>query len=213
LFVFRFYPVFFLLSSCLLFVTLLVYTFVVPKLLTDPGTRLQRHLALNMLFAFTIISANQLIGSDFDPASDAQHLAIQSPELCVANGYLIHYFFLTTYTFMTAICILNYTKFKTINLMAQMTDRTYYKYVVAGYLPPALLTATMALVHSASPCNIVSPKFGENACFFFHKIPRLVWFNIPIIVLLTINFYVFIYIVQKLCRFSNTFEETSLIDQ
>ena len=123
LFVFRFYPVFFLLSSCLLFVTLVVYTFVVPKLLTDPGTRLQRHLALNMLFAFTIISANQLIGSDDDPASAAQHLAIQSPELCVANGYLIHYFFLTTYTFMTAICILNYTKFKTTNLIAQMTDR------------------------------------------------------------------------------------------
>ena len=36
--------------------------------------------------------------------------------------------------------------------------------------------------------------------------PRLVWFNIPIMALLVINTFVFIYIVQKLCKFRSQFE-------
>lgn len=41
---------------------------------------------------------------------------------------------------------------------------------------------------------------------FSDKMPRLVWFNIPIMALLVINTFVFIYIVQKLCKFRSQFE-------
>ena len=144
---------FYLLSSILLLITLVIY-FVYPALL-NYGTRLQRHFAANMFIAFVVISINQI-----------QAFNVHYPGLCILFGYILHFEFIATYMFMTLICFSTYRHIKT---GLKMNDGLYMKSVVFGYAFPASISAVMGILQLSAPCNQISPKFGERTCFFHGK--------------------------------------------
>ena len=118
-------------------------------------------------------------------------------QACVLSGYLIYYFFLTAYTFMTIVCIVTYRK---IRHQKDTSDGFYRKITIAGYSFTAILTMMMAITQSTAPCSHISPKFGDHMCFFEQKIPRLFWFYIPIIGYLIINGLIFGFIVHTFTK-------------
>merc|ERR1712080_654468 len=70
-----------------------------------------------------------------------------------------------------------------------------WKKMLIGYGIPATISLATFIVEVTAPrCAEIRPKFGHKSCLFYGKLDKFVWLYLPILVLLIINTFMFVYI-------------------
>jgi len=114
------------------------------------------------------------------------------PNLCVAFGFLIHYFWLATF-FSMSVCAFNVFRIFVLNPMSvpPFSYSILFKYACFIYLAPLLIvaaTASVSLVKSSGE-NI---GYGERMCFINDNLISVITLLIPIAISLVLNTIFFI---------------------
>ncbi|XP_023222656.1 uncharacterized protein LOC111624110 [Centruroides sculpturatus] len=113
--------------------------------------------------------------------------------LCVASAILIHYTFLCSFFWNN---VLSYDLWCTFSMM-RAKKPTYsktkmIKYSIYGWFLPVLIVLLAVLFEYALPESILKPNYAYTVCWFSSKISLLVFFALPIAILLMINTAFFI---------------------
>ncbi|CAG7821150.1 unnamed protein product, partial [Allacma fusca] len=112
--------------------------------------------------------------------------------LCIAFAALTHFFYLSSFCWLTVICFKLYRTFRGITAINR-NSRNYGRYCLyASFgwgLPFIFVTVSLVLdkMYSYDLCNLVLvPKYGTEACFIYEGSfgPYLIY---PIAVLLCLN--------------------------
>ncbi|XP_054157146.1 probable G-protein coupled receptor Mth-like 3 [Oppia nitens] len=181
--------------SCIcLTMHLLVYGFV-PKLRNTPGKCLMSlSLALLSGAVFFVLSLH------IEPSPTSS--------LCISVAIIRLYSFLAAFFWMN---VLAYDVYKTftralkfkisiIKLKAQENSK-FLVYSLYGWLMPALIvSATLVLQINIPDDSPYNPSYGRVTCGISHIAPILMFFFIPVSIILTVNVGLFIVTAMKLKR-------------
>ncbi|RWS09887.1 lysosomal acid phosphatase-like protein 3 [Dinothrombium tinctorium] len=106
--------------------------------------------------------------------------------LCVLNGVLMHYFYLSSFFWMNVMSFDVYRLFsrKTNNLKS---SKKFLKYSVYAWITPLIIIAFSLLNEYLFPENDYQPKYGLQSCWISYRRALLLFFAVPLIVLLITN--------------------------
>jgi len=76
--------------------------------------------------------------------------------------------------------------------------------VASGYAVPLIISFLTLIVEFSSPrCAMYKPRFGEETCFFSGTESKVIWFFLPLGILLLINLLLFVFIVYNMFKLEN----------
>jgi len=135
------------------------------------------------------------------------------PNLCVAFGFLVHYFWLATFLSMS-VCAFNVFRVFVLNPMSvpPFSYSILFKYACFTYVAPLMIVAATAAV-SLVKSSVEHIGYGKRMCFINDNLTSVITLLIPITISLFVNSIFFIKTVFTLRESSNNvvFPERSYI--
>ena len=208
----------FLLSlSCIaLCLTIIVYS-LVPEFNNLPGKILLR-ISLTLLGGMSLLLLMQIIGS-------IENL----PEpLCVLGAFLLQFFFLSAFSWMTVMSFDIFKTFRSLNKNGRHLYRTESKnsytkiyknrflaYCLFAWGTSMLATGFTFLLDSdlISDTLFLKPGFGETSCWFNGDLEILVFFYGPIGILLLGNLAMFFCTIRSISTFQNSMKSKLMLQK
>jgi len=193
---YEFYYIILSISIVCLSATLLIYGIFKDALLRSEYNKIMINFAASLLLAFlTLVVMNTLDGSKM------------TKTLCTGFTIINQFALLSAFTLMT---IMSYDIFKQIHGMTVINSkkRETWKHILIAYSISGSISLLTLIVELAAPkCSKMRPKFGMRNCHFYGKLDKFVWLYLPILILLLINSFMFVYILRNIIQ--NSKSETS----
>ncbi|KAF0300801.1 G-protein coupled receptor Mth2 [Amphibalanus amphitrite] len=182
-----------LVSALFLLATLVVYC-AVPELRNLHGRCLLSHVAA-LLAAYGCNLAAQL------------EVVYSSMAACQVIALVMYFSFLAACFWLNAMSFDIWLTFSRIRSAAPNRSQTgrFVKYSLYCWCCPLVLTAVVITMQFAPdwlvpPENFIRPRLGEQSCWFPGSLEMLVYFHVPILVLMTANLVFFVLTAKNLLQ-------------
>ena len=123
---------------------------------------------------------------------------------CRVVGIIMYWAFLAAFCWMTAIAFDTFIVFRPSATFkrAEQKAKALVKYILVGWVFPAILTIVVVVIDSSSIEQRFRPGFGEGICWFSERYALLIYFGVPVAVSTIVTLGLFTAIVIHL---RNTF--------
>jgi len=175
-------------SIVCLVATILIYFIFRNALLNSEYNKLMVNFAISLLFAFLCLVILQVPNLLPD--------VMKSKTVCTVFALSNQFFIISTFTWMTLMSYNIFNKIHGMKVMriGQRPDFLWKKMLIGYGIPATISLATFIVEVTAPRCAEIRPKFGHKSCLFYGKLDKFVWLYLPILVLLIINTFMFVYI-------------------
>lgn len=114
------------------------------------------------------------------------------PLLCIFFGFMIHFFWLATFTCMS-VCAFNVFRVFVINSLSvpSFSYPLLFRYVLLTYTVPLVIVALTSIV-SMIQSSGNNTGYGERMCFINDSLTSMITFLVPIAVSLNFNIFFFV---------------------
>ena len=118
---------------------------------------------------------------------------VDTPSLCYAVAALIHWGFLATFFCMMAVALHMFRTFRPSAIQQPTSSRkSLLFYVTLAWLPPSVIVAISITLDFLPFPPYFQPQYGPPSCWIGGKFAHVVYFGIPLAVVLLINIGLFI---------------------
>lgn len=125
--------------------------------------------------------------------------------LCMVSAIATHYAFLASFFWNNVLSYDLWCTFSTLSAVKPIYSKTrIIKYSIYGWLTPALIVSTAIIFEYALPYTVLKPNYAHSVCWFSNKIALLVFFALPVALLLIINTVFFITTAVRISILSKT---------
>ena len=126
--------------------------------------------------------------------------------LCVTCGVLMYWFFLPAFCWMTAVTVNSWLTFKPSAMFQSIHSqkKTLMFYAVPCWLLPAIVAVTVACLDFSNIGSMYKPEFGTNYCWFNQRYALLLYFGVPVAILLFFTTIFFILTVLNIRKTSTS---------
>ncbi|XP_059486773.1 G-protein coupled receptor Mth-like [Neocloeon triangulifer] len=169
------YPVFYILSAICLLLTLIAFV-----LTPERNSFHSKSVACQsgcLLVSFLGLAITYLTGEK------------SNEKICVNVAYIMHFFLMASFFWMNVMCIDIYLTFS--GSMLQMHKGSFRVFSLYAWCAPLAFSAVTIILDKNTNDLIWSPGIGDKSCWFRDFWPNFVYFNGPLLILLTINAYLF----------------------
>lgn len=183
---FKFYYIVLIFSIISLTATISIYAFFHTTLLRSDYNKIMLNFSLSLLLAFLVLVILQAM-------LPREHKTVP---MCRFLALTNQFFILSAFFWMT---LMSYEIFKQIHGM-RVVDRDGHRGLLQrkapiGYGIPAFIVLITLVVEITAPqCSSIRPKFGDKSCLFNGKLDKFIFLYLPILLLLLVNTFMFIYI-------------------
>ena len=178
----------------------LVMQFVFPYFDSMAG-RLHFNLCLALCSAYVV----QLLGGVLS------NVGARTP--CVITGVVMYILYLAVFCWMTAVAINTWLVLRPSSrfLRAEALSSSLLPYLCAAWLIPIILGPIVLSLDFTHISDEIKPHFGERLCWLNRRVALLLYFGIPVGLLLTANAVLFIHTACTIRKSLNSAVSTSSI--
>ncbi|XP_015903268.2 uncharacterized protein [Parasteatoda tepidariorum] len=117
---------------------------------------------------------------------------VQITWLCYANSLLMHFGYIGAFTWMSVMAFDICRTFSAIQSKSSNKDRTFIKYSIYAWCSAIFVVALSVIVDNLlASDNKFRPRYGNPICWFNHRYGLIVFFTVPVAVLLLANIILF----------------------
>ncbi|XP_064625852.1 uncharacterized protein LOC135486721 isoform X1 [Lineus longissimus] len=121
---------------------------------------------------------------------------------CKIAGILVHYFFLVSFMWMNVLAFDLASTFASTSIITrdyEHATRRFVKYSVYAWFTPVLIVAVAITFNEADLAPNLRPLYGKFVCWFGNPSAQLVFFLIPVAIVLVANLVLFMLTLYGIC--------------
>ncbi|XP_076364441.1 uncharacterized protein LOC143253860 [Tachypleus tridentatus] len=118
--------------------------------------------------------------------------------LCQILGITTHFLYLAAFFWMNVMAVDTFQTFRTCRQKLHDQKHLFQKYALYSWFSPALVVILSVLVDNFVTDNPYQPAYGQFWCWFSKKKALLVFFALPVGLIVSVNFLLFILTAKSL---------------
>ncbi|XP_022237592.1 uncharacterized protein LOC111085001 [Limulus polyphemus] len=121
--------------------------------------------------------------------------------LCKCMAIIMHYSFLASFFWMNVLAYDICKTFCSLKVTRNVSNnRELMKYCTYGWFCPLLIVATAVTIDLVFQENVISPGYGKTLCWISNRMALLIFFAVPLGILVTVNAILFIKTTVQISR-------------
>ncbi|XP_076359923.1 uncharacterized protein LOC143252129 [Tachypleus tridentatus] len=122
--------------------------------------------------------------------------------LCKCMAIIMHYSFLASFFWMNVLAYDICKTFCSLKVTRNVyNNRELIKYCIYGWLCPLLIIVIATTIDLFFQDNVISPSYGKTLCWISNRMALLIFFAVPLGILVTVNAILFVKTTVQISQF------------